>query len=226
MKKFAILLLLAFPFAAAQAQTAAAAEKPDPAAKKVLDKIRKKYEGYKTLEAAFSLQIEVPGEPQVVQKGTVAQAGDKFRLEMDQQTVVSDGATTWVYVKKNNEVQISNAEPGGAAASNDFLTPRDLLNRYQKGDFLYAITDKVTEKGRVLTQIEFKPKSRNSEYSKLRIAIDEKAGTIDNIKAFAKDGSRYTFRITRLTPNKALGADKFAFDTKQYPGVRVEDLRM
>ncbi|HNG88607.1 MAG TPA: outer-membrane lipoprotein carrier protein LolA, partial [Saprospiraceae bacterium] len=78
----------------------------------------------------------------------------------------------------------------------------------------------------VLTQIEFKPKDKKSEYSKLRIAIDEKAGTIQSVKAFGKDGSRYTFAITRLSPNKKFSADYFTFDSKKYPGVKVEDLRM
>ena len=35
-------------------------EQSDPEARKVLDKIRKKYEGYKSFEAAFTLGIEVP----------------------------------------------------------------------------------------------------------------------------------------------------------------------
>jgi len=174
------------------------------------------------MEASFSLTIEGPGQPKEVQKGSVSQEGDKFRLEMDQQIIVSDSKTTWVYLKKNNEVQINNAQPG---SDNSFLTPKELLKRYQKGDFLYAIVDKTTENGKVLTQIEFKPKDKNSEYSKLRLSIDEKAGSIQSIKAFGKDGSRYSFNINRLSSNKQLAAGTFAFDAKKYPGVHVEDLR-
>jgi len=224
MKRLLFPLLTLFSMTVALAQAPAPAEKSDPEAKKMLDKIRKKYEGYKTLEAAFTLIIEVPGQVKEVQKGTVGQAGAKFRLDMDQQVIISDGQATWVYQKKNNEVQINNAEPDGS--DNGFMTPKDLLNRYQKGDYLYSVVDKVTEGGKLLTQIEFKPKTKKSEYSKLRISIDEKAGTIQNVKAFAKDGSRYTFAISRLAPNKAFAADYFTFDARKYPGVKVEDLRM
>ena len=202
----------------------APAEANDPEAKKILDKIRKKYEGYKSLEATFTLTIELPGKPGEVQKGTIAQEGDKFRLEMDQQIIVSDGKTTWVYLKKNNEVQINDADPKDT--ENGFLTPKDLLKRYQKGDYLYALTDKSTENGKLLTHIEFKPKDKKTEYSKLRLSVDEKAGAIQSIKAFGKDSSRYTFSISKLTPNKKFAADYFTFDTKKYPGVKVEDLRM
>lgn len=220
-----ILLSLSFLFwvTLVFAQTTSAPEQNDPEAKKVLDKIRKKYDSFKTLEASFTLQIEVPDQPIEVQKGTVVQVGQKFRLDMSSQVIMSDAVTTWAYQKKPNEVQISDADPSDA---HSFLTPKELLGRYQKGDFLYAIMDKTVSGGKVLTLIEFKPKDRNSEYSKLRLAIDEKAGTIESIKAFAKDGSRYTFNINRLTTNKTFPASHFAFDASQFKGVRVEDLRM
>jgi outer membrane lipoprotein carrier protein len=198
-------------------------EKTDPEAKKILDKVRRTYEGYKTLEANFSLVIELPGQPKETQKGTIVQSGEKFRLDMSDQVIVSDTKTTWVYLKKNNEVQINNAEEGG---NNDFLTPKELLKRYQKGDFLYAVIDKVTENGKVLTQIEFKPKDKKSEYSKLRVSIDEKNSSIQSLKAFGKDGSRFTFILTKTSVNKKLDGNAFIFDQSKYPGVRVEDLRM
>lgn len=206
-----------------QAQSPAVPEKNDPEAKKILDKIRKKYDAYKSMEAAFNLVFEVPTHPKESHKGTISQEGKKFRFDMDDQTIVSDGVTTWVYQKKAKEIQINNADPNDA---NAFLTPKDLLTRYQKGDFLYAITDRTTENGKVLTQIEFKPKDKKSEYSKFRVAIDEKAGAIVNIKAFAKDGSRYTFTITRFSPNKAATADTYTFDPSSVKGAKVEDLRI
>lgn len=224
MKQILSLTLFFLTLFTLSAQPKVTEEKSDPEAQKVLDKVRKKYDGFKTLEVAFNLTIEVPQQPKEVQKGTIGQEGKKFRFDMDQQTIVSDGKTTWVYLKKNNEVQINDADPSDSEAG--FFTPKDLLSRYQKGDYLYAITDRVTENGVLLTQIEFKPKNRNTDYSKLRVSIDEKTLNISSVKAFAKDGSRYTFVITKLTPNKSLPASYFTFDAKKYPGVKVEDLRM
>lgn len=214
---------LAFVATVLFAQKPAPAEKSDPEAKKVLDRVRKKYEGYKTLEAAFNLEIEVPGQDKEIQKGTIAQQSEKFRLDMAPQTIAGDGKTTWVYLKSSNEIQINDTDPD---SDNGFLTPRDLLRRYEKGDFLYAIVDKISEKGRVLTQIEFKPKDKKSEYSKLRVSIDEKTSSFVSIKAFAKDGSRYNFVITKFSPNKTFSPDYFQLDPKNFPGAHVEDLRM
>lgn len=224
MHRIALLFtLIACSFAPLSAQSPAPVEKSDPEAKKILDKVKNKYNAYKSMEAAFTLTIQVPETPKEVQKGTIAQAGKQFRLDMTDQLIVSNATTTWVYLKKNKEIQINDADAG---EDNAFLTPQQLLGRYEKGDFLYAITDRGVEGGKSLVFIEFKPVDRRSEYSKLRIAIDEKALTVESIKAFAKDGSNYTFAIASFTPNKTFPNGYFSLDPKQYPGVRVEDLRM
>ncbi len=226
MQRLISLILIGF-FASSivMAQQAAKPEKSDPEAKKVLDKVRKKYEAYKAISADFSLAIELPGQPKQVQKGTIAQEGDKFRLEMDDQIIASDGKTTYVYVKKNKEIQISNTDPKDMS-ENGFMTPRELLKRYEKGDFIYAVTEKVTENKVVLTQIEFKPKDKKSEFSKLRLSVDEKTNTIKSIKAFSKDGGRFTFSVSSTNTAAKFGKDHFAIDAKKYPGVKVVDLRM
>lgn len=224
MKHLFLSLSILFLCTGLNAQAQAPKEKSDPEAKKVLDKVRRSYESYKSMDAGFDLRIEIPGEPATTQKGKISQDGEKFRLEMDQQTIVTDGTTTWVYLKANKEIQISDYDPQDL--ENGFMSPKQLLSRYQKGDFLYTISDKITENGKVLTQIEFKPVDRNSEYIKIRITIDEKANRLVRMKAFARDGSRYTFSFTSFVPNKTFSSTHFKINTKDYPGVHVEDLRM
>jgi outer membrane lipoprotein carrier protein len=224
-KIFLSALIMGLVAQTALAQSPPKPESNDPGAKALLDKVRKKYEGYKTIEAAFALTIELPGQPKEVQRGTISQDGNKFRLDMTDQVIVSDGQSTWIYLKKNNEVQINKADPGDMSESG-FMTPKDLLKRYEKGDFIYSTVDPTTENGKSVTNIEFKPKDKKSEFSKLRLAIEEKTLTIVSIKAFAKDGSRYTFGISKLSPNKKFASGHFTFDVKKYPGVKVEDLRM
>jgi outer membrane lipoprotein carrier protein len=223
-QRFAVLFLMVLVAStAATAQTASGKEVSDPEAKKLLDRVRKKYNAYTSLEAAFSLTIELPQSPKEVQRGTVAQQGDLFRLEMDDQLIVSDAKTTWVYLKKNKEIQVDDAVSGGQS---EFLTPKELLRRYEKGDFIYAITDRIRENNKSVTLIEFKPVDKRSEFTKLRVAIDESGSTIESIRAFSRDGSRFSFQITSFAANKTFPVGHFKLDPKQYPGVRVEDLRM
>lgn len=220
-KYFFSAILLVSVFATGFAQ--ASAPKTNADAKKLLDKTRKTYDGYKALEVNFALTIEVAEQPKEVQKGKIAQEGNSFLLEMTSQTIISDTKTTWVYQKKINEVQISDADPND---DKGFITPKELLRRYDKGDYTYDLLDVITENGKVLAQIEFKPVDKKSEYAKIRVSINKKTNLIDSIKAFSKDGSRYTFAITRHKPQASFPAGYFSFDKSKYPGVKVEDLRM
>ncbi len=195
----------------------------DPKAKVILDRIRKQYDAYSAIEAAFTLSIEIPEQTKKTQKGKIVQQGKKYFLELPDQQIFCDGATVWYYLRNNNEVQINNADADDQEA---LLTPKDLLKVYQRNDYLYALTGEGTENGKLVQWIEFKPTNRNSEYSKLRLAVDKATQAIVSIKAFSRDGSRYTLTINSLTPNKAYASTYFSFNKSKYPGVHVEDLRI
>jgi outer membrane lipoprotein carrier protein len=220
MKSFFLVLLTMCFAMQSQAQLR---DTNDPAATKLLDKLSKKYEAYKSVDIDFQLAVEVPGEKSQNQKGKISQAKEAYRLTLPDQTIISDGKTNWIYLKKSNEVQISDTQSGDKDA---MLTPRQLLQRYKTGDFIYAVTDKVTEGGVVLTQIEFKPVDKGSEYSKIRLSLNDKTGLMTNIKAFAKDGSRYTFTITKHNTAAKHDAAYYTYDKSQFPNARIEDLRM
>ena len=223
-KLTALFLLLSISFSAfAQTKdTYTNAEDSDPQAKAILEKLRKKYDAYKTLEAQFSIDIEIPEQDKIVQKGTLSQAGDRYRVDMTEQSFICDGKSLWFYQPAMNEVQINDA----AEMEDDLLSPKDLMRIYEKKDYVYALVNQFVEKGIPLQQIEFKPVDKNSEYAKIRLSVNKKKNSIMHIKVFAKDGSRYTFKIDELIPNKKFAANYFKFDTKKFPGIHVEDLRI
>jgi len=197
----------------------------DPAAKAVLEKLRTKYEAYKTVEADFQLTIEIPEEDKEVQTGNLAQEGEKYRLKLDNQAIYSDGKTLWLYLKSNNEVQINNVDDF-EEEDEDFLSPKDLLRIYEKEDFIYGLTNDGFENGKAIQQIEFKPIDKDSEYAKMRLTIDKKRNQIMRIKAFAVDGARYTMDVTKFKPNLTYKNADFIFNPKEFPGIHVEDLRI
>ncbi|MEM9991547.1 MAG: outer membrane lipoprotein carrier protein LolA [Bacteroidota bacterium] len=220
-------LLLAFLLcslsmvAFAQKNTMSTAADSDPQATAILDKLRSKYENLKAVQASFSLIIEIPEQAKEVQKGTLAQAGDQFRLTLNDQTFISDGKTIWLHLKNNNEVQIMDATEN----SGEFLSPRDLMQIYEQENFVYALTNQLQEGNKLIEQIEFKPLDDNSDYSKLRLSVDKRKNEIVRIKAFGKDGARYTMRIDQWNANTNFPANHFTFDTKAFPDIYVEDLR-
>ena len=204
------------------AQTAP--ETSDPEAKAILEKMRTKYEAYQSVGADFTLTIEIPEEDKETQEGTIAQQGDKYRVDLEHQAVYSDGQSLWLYMKRNNEVQINDVDD--FEEEGEMLSPKDLLRIYEKEDFIYQLVNEDYENGVAIQQIEFKPTDKDSEYSKMRVTIDKKKVQIKRIKAFSKDGSRYTMEVKKFKPNEQYAAKDFVFNPADFPDVFVEDLRI
>ena len=200
-------------------------EKSDPKAKIILDKLKKQYDGYKTMQADFVLSVEAAekSKPET-QRGKLTQAAEKYRMELPNQLIVSDGKAVWFYQKKNNEVQISNYDPDEKDGA--LLSPTALMRMYENGKLLYALAGEDSENGKKVKLIEFKAKDRKADYAKLRLALDAKNNEIVSLRVFNKDGSRYTFKLDKLLTNNKLEQNVFMFDASKFPKVHVEDLRI
>jgi outer membrane lipoprotein carrier protein len=223
MQKLFLLTILSILSTGVFAQDFTKQTDSDPKAKAVLEKMRKKYEAMQSLEAEFSLVIEVPEQPAETQKGKLTQQGDKYRLKLKDRTLVSDGKSVWLFIEKNKEVQINDVEEG---KSGGISSPKDLLKAYEWNDYVYILAQEFTENGKVVQQIEFKPTSRDSDYSKIRVTVDKKTSDVVSIKSFGKDGSRYTLTVTKLTPGKQVAASTFTFSKSECPDCHYEDLRL
>ena len=199
-----------------------AQETADKEAKRILEKMRQQYESYEAVAADFKLTIEIPEMDKEIQQGKIIQRDEQYKLDLPDQAVICDGKTLWLHLKKNKEVQINDVEE----ESEDILSPKDLLRMYEKDDYLYALTNDDFEGNIAIQQIEFKPTDRDSEIAKLRLTINKKNLEVMRIQAFNKDGSRYTLEVTSFKTNPAINAATFVFNKADYPGVRVEDLRM
>lgn len=198
------------------------AQDGDAAAKTLLEKARKKYESFKNIEADFTLTIE-PGEgKKEIQKGKMWQSGNKYRIQLDQQEIICDGKSSWMYIKKNKEVQINDA---GADNEANSMSPSALLKMYESGNFSYFMGGTGKEGGKAVQYIEIKPNDRKSPYSKFKVAINKANNQVVSMKTFQKDGTRFTMLINKLNTSKKIENAKFVFDAAKYPGVHVEDLR-
>ena len=207
-------------FTYAQA-TAAKAESSDPKAKALLDKVKKQYESYNSLETNFTLTLKMAEQTkEEVQKGKMIQEKDKFRIEMGKQLVISDGKVVWQ--KVDNNVQIKNATD---KSSSEALSIKDLMATYDK-KFIWGIVGETTEgwSKKAMTLVG-KPIDRRNEYAKIQITIDQKTNQVISMTAFGKDQSRYKLSMEAPVLNKQYAATLFTFDKSKYPNVKVVDLR-
>jgi len=199
------------------AQTSTFKEKSDPAATKILKNLTKIYSKYKGIEIEYKLEIEY-GEDKEVQDGKILQEGDKYNIDNNGNEIINDGKTLWMYIKKQNEVQINDYDPEGDLGG---ITPAKILNIDESNkDYIYVVTGEDS-KG---YKIEFKPTDKDSDIMKIRIHVDKAQTKITSLKVFQDDGSRMTF-IIKSIKNVTPTSSSFKFDKSKHPGVKEVDLR-
>ena len=204
-----------------QEEDTPAIESSDPKAIALLDKVSKKLHGASNYAADFTFSITHPEEDEIIKKGKLIQESTKFFVDLEDQTMTCDGASVWTHYVDQKEVQITDVEE----AAEGFNNPSDFLSIYEKEDFIFGILTTYNKGKSIIKEIEFKPTDRSSEYSKVRIVINETTKEILEVLTFFKNGSRYVLSVEDWKLGISTSATLFSFDAKKFPGVHVEDLR-
>ena len=203
--------------------TAVKTEVSDPKAKALLDKVKKQYEGYSTLETKYKLEVKAAEQPKPdVQSGKMTQQGERYRVDIDKDFIIGDGKIIWR--KAGNIVQIMNTD---GKSKSEFLSPKELIKIYEKKEYVSGITGERAEGwSPKATIITLKPvNNRRGDYTKIEIAIDQKTSKIVSATAIDKFQTRMKVSMDAPITNQKLDASKFIFDKSKYPGIKVEDLR-
>ena len=199
------------------------ASNTDSKANALLNKVKSQYNGYSSLESKFKLEFKLAEQPKAETiSGKVYQQGDNFRAEMGSDFMIGNGQNIWQ--KSGNSVQLKCANSKDA---DDLMTPKTLIRMYEKKEFIFGITGASAEgwskKATILTG---KPTNRRSEFTKIVLAIDQKTNNIVSVTAFGRDQSRSKVSLEVPSVNKNYNASMFSFDKSQFPGVKVQDLRI
>ncbi len=211
---FALLFLTSL-FAFSQTQ------QTDKKADDILHGVSSKYKSYKSVKATFVITVEnTKDKINDVQKGTIFLKGNKYKLEVAGQDIISDGKTRWTYVKDANEVQIDNIK-----TDENSITPSNIFTMYEKG-WLFKFTGEQTEKGMVYQLVELVPiDPKKKNIFKVKLTINKNDKFISTAKVFNKNGSIQTISVDKLTPDAATSDSLFSFSVVKYPGAEVIDLR-
>ena len=197
--------------------TVSAQEQGDKKAKGILDELSAKTKSYSTIKADFSFTVTNKDNKTDTQTGTLYLKGDKYKLEIKGQEIISDGKTVWTYLKDANEVQINNVD----ATATEGINPTTIFTMYEKG-FKYKF-DK--EEGTTQTINLYPTNPDKKKFHTVKLTVDKTKKQINGMKVSMKDGSTYTYNIKTFTPNTEIKDNLFVFDKKSHPGVEEVDLR-
>jgi len=198
MKKICILILTVFISTVVTAQTA----------KTVLDKAAAHITVKEGVKANFKMQGGIGNT-----SGTILIKGKKFHATTPQAIVWFDGKTMWTYMKKNEEVNVSNPTEAQLQAIN----PYNFINLYKNG---YNSTLNNTGNSYV---VHLTTTAKNRKIKELFITIDKKSYHPTQVKLL--QGKSWTiFDITDLSKSK-VSDSQFRFNAKDFPKAEVIDLR-
>ena len=198
MKRIILSLIIAFAAIASFADNAADA-------RKVLDNLSARIVKGGGATAQFSMS----GTSGTL-SGRVAIKNTKFFVSTAAMTAWYNGKTQWVYVKQNEEVNVSNP----SHASQQTMNPYVFLSLYKKG---YTLSMKKEGQGKTVRMV-----SQKNAMKEVVITLGK--GDVPTLVKFCQGGKWTTIRLSSFKISK-VSESTFVFNAKNYPNAEVIDLR-
>ena len=189
----------------------------DQVAKDVLDRLSLTTKSYKNMTVGFDFIFTNKNQNiNEKQKGNLVLQEEMFRLEMQEQIIINDGESQWIYLADMNEVQIMDHDP-----EEQMMSPNKLFTIYEEG-YKYSYVGAESKKGKRLQIIDLFPK-KSGAFIKVTLAVDAAKNQLHKITILDKNGGTYTYLVTSFKSNTSVAP--FTFNTTKYQGVEIIDLR-
>lgn len=192
----------------------------DAYAQKLLDQVSKKYDGYKTIQAEFTLKIDQVEGPGYTDNGILHlnKNNQQYKISLKEQELISNGKSVWSVLKEEKEVQITDVDNNSTS-----IGPNNIFTFYKKG-FKYVSMDDERVNGETMTVIELAPIDTKNNYFKIKLRVNPKKH-IHDVLIFDKSGAKYSYTIKALYVNHTLNPNIFVFDKSKYATFDIVDLR-
>ena len=189
----------------------------DQLAKDVLDRLSTTTKSYKNMTVGFDFIFENKNQNiNENQKGILVLQEEMFRLEMEEQIIINDGESQWIYLADMNEVQIIEHDP-----EEEMMSPNKLFTIYEEG-YKYSYVRAQSEKGKRLQIIDLFPKESGA-FMKITLAVDAAKNQLHKITILDKNGGTYAYLVTSFKSNTDVAP--FTFNATNFPEIEVIDLR-
>ena len=188
-------------------------------AEDILEKVRKKYDSIQDAELRFSQHVKfsMGRIEQDVQGKLFIKKENKYRVELEDQTIVTDGKTVWSYSARNQQVLIDNfkldersfsPEKILVAAPADFSA--NLLGREKIGK-----SDVVV--------LKLIPRAEDAFVKTLKLWVNENDWLMKKVELTEVSGKETSYLVNDIKVNIGLQDSRFIYQIPE--GAEVVDLR-
>ena len=187
----------------------------DEKAEKILKDLSTNTKSYSNMDVDFDFNfINTSQDINESQKGNIKINQNKFRLDLNQQLIISDDSIQWIYLKESNELQIMEYD-----SQDEMISPNKLFTIYENGYKSQYIELKENNHIIDLFPIE------SNEFKNIQLHIDQDKIQLKKIILFDKNGGSFSYSITKLITDKEIDKNTFRFNEANYPDLEIIDLR-
>ena len=187
----------------------------DDKANDILKQLSENTRSYETMDVDFDFNfVNLSQDINEAQKGNIKIYKNKFRLNLNQQLIISDDSTQWIFLKESNELQIMEYD-----SEDDMLSPNKLFTVYENGYKSNYV--ETTESDHIIDLFPIE----SNEFKNIQIQVDINKIQLKKIILFDKNGGSFSYVITRFETNNDLASELFKFNVEDYNDVEIIDLR-
>lgn len=188
-------------------------------AEKVLEDLSTKTNSFNNIKATFTYKMsnQEAGIDEVT-NGTLMVSGEKYRLNIAGQEIISNGSTLWTYIPDSDEVQINDVSEDGG------FSPSELLSSYNE-EYEAKMQEDINKEGVICYQLKLKPKKEDSNFDYVILNINKELLQLVDFIIYDFEGNIFSYEIKQFLTNSEISEDYFSFDTTKYPNIEVIDMR-
>jgi chaperone LolA len=187
--------------------------------REIIEKVNDKYKKMDSLKAEFEQTYtwDLAGETQTVSGTLYLTESNKYRIETNEQLVVTDGETVWSYSNSDKHVIIDLLKN-----SQGSQLPKEILLQYSK-EFEPDFIKEEKIEGRKTYLLDLKPKEDQGLIISMKVWIDASSWITRKIEQIDLNDNRNTYIVRNIVENPELEPGLFRFEMPS--DAEIVDLR-
>jgi chaperone LolA len=185
----------------------------------IIKKLQKKYDGIRDASVTFSqhVQFGVTKSEQTFSGKFSMKKGNKYRIEMDQQTIITDGKSVWSFNKINNQVLIDKYKEDPKSFSPDKV----LVN--VPGNYNSVLLGIEKSGEQEVSILKLTPKNEKLNLKWMKIWVDNDDWLMKKIQILDISDNLMTYTLNEIKINPDIPDSAFQFVVPD--SINVIDLR-
>lgn len=207
---FAILSLfvvLSFSYSSAIAQ--------DEKATSILKTAKSKLDGMSDFTANFKYTLSGTST-KASKSGKIKYKKGKFRVEMPDQDLFCDQKKMWVFLKKDNEVNVSSYD------ATEGLDIEQIFKTYQQSAKA-RLEGEESIHSIACFKVFIAAANAKSDYNQVRLWINKASHYLEKAELTDRRQVKTIYEFTNIKTNNSFPDSDFRFDSAKHPGVKVYD---